>query len=185
VSRGPYRIVLDPIDGTASFVAGLPTWCICIGILDGGRPVAGVVHLPACGETYSAVDGVAQLNGVVMPQLGGAAGPGDQFIVTHARAHLRHDLRYAGKVRSLGSSAYHVALVARGAAEAGVLGHVHVWDLAAPGAILEAVGGRYEYLDGGAVDLDALSDGRRAPDHVLAGAPSALSALRSVLTVRA
>ena len=36
---GPYRIVLDPIDGTASFVAGLPTWCICIGILEGARPV--------------------------------------------------------------------------------------------------------------------------------------------------
>src|SRR5437899_2549207 len=29
--RGSYRIVLDPIDGTAAFVAGLPTWCICIG----------------------------------------------------------------------------------------------------------------------------------------------------------
>ena len=49
--NGPYRIVLDPIDGTASFVAGLPTWCVCVGIPEGARPVAGVVHLPACGET--------------------------------------------------------------------------------------------------------------------------------------
>jgi myo-inositol-1(or 4)-monophosphatase len=183
--RGPYRIVLDPIDGTASFVAGLPTWCICIGIMEGARPVAGVVHLPAFGETYSAVDGIAYLNGVVLPPLGSPEGPGDRFIVTHARAHVRHDLRYPGKVRSLGSTAYHVALVARGAAEAAVLGHVHLWDVAGPGAILAAVGGRYEYLDGRPMDLNELADGRRAPDHMLAGAPAALAALRPVLAVRA
>ena len=51
VGSGPYRIVLDPIDGTASFVAGLATWCICIGILEGTRPAAGVVHAPVVGET--------------------------------------------------------------------------------------------------------------------------------------
>ncbi len=182
---GPYRIVLDPIDGTASFVAGLPTWCVCIGILEGARPVAGVVHLPAFDETYSAVAGVAYLNGVALPPLGGPDGPGDRFIVTHARAHLRHDLRYAGKVRSLGSTAYHVALVARGAAEAAILGHVHLWDLAAPGAVLAAVGGSYQYADGRTVDLSQLSDGRPAPEHVLAGTPAALAALRPVLAVRA
>jgi myo-inositol-1(or 4)-monophosphatase len=182
---GPYRIVLDPIDGTASFVAGLPTWCVCIGILEGARPVAGVVHLPACGETYSAIDGGAYLNGAALPALGGPDRPGDRFIVIHARAHLRHELRYAGKVRSLGSSAYHVALVARGAAEAAILGHVHLWDLAAPGALLAAVGGSYQYPDGREVDLSVLSDGRPAPDHVLAGTPAALSTLRPVLAVRA
>src|SRR2546428_13838657 len=37
--RGPYRIVLDPIDGTAAFVAGLGTWCVCIGILEEARPI--------------------------------------------------------------------------------------------------------------------------------------------------
>lgn len=183
--RGPLRIVLDPIDGTASFVAGLPTWCICMGILEHARPIAGVVYLPAFDEMYAAVEGAAYLNGVALPALGGPEGPGDSFIVTHARAHIRHDLRYPGKVRSLGSTAYHVALVARGAAAAAVLGHVHVWDLAGPGAILAAVGGTYEYLEGRTVDLDELSDGRRAPDHVLAGAPAALRALRPVLAVRA
>src|SRR5262249_48799946 len=54
---GPTRIVIDPIDGTAAFVAGLPLWAVCIGVLRGAEPVAGVVHLPAIGETYSAADG--------------------------------------------------------------------------------------------------------------------------------
>ena len=34
-------------------MAGLPTWCICIGILEGARAVAGIVHLPAFDEMYS------------------------------------------------------------------------------------------------------------------------------------
>ena len=184
-SRGPYRVVLDPIDGTAAFVAGLATWCVCIGILEDARPVAGVVHLPCLGETYSAVGGAAWLNGAPLASLGAAAPVGDRFIVAHAHAHRRHRITYPGKVRSLGSTAYHVALVARGAAEGALLGHAHLWDLAGPGAILAAVAGGYEYLGGGPVDLGLLADGRRAPDYVLAGAPAALAALRPLLAARA
>ena len=179
---GPYLVVLDPIDGTASFVAGLGTWCVCIGILEGRTPVAGVVHLPCLGETYSAVGGEAFVDGQRLPPLGSRPA-GDRFILAHARAHVRHRLAYRGKIRSLGSTAYHVALVARGVAEAALLGHAHVWDLAAPGALLDAVGGRYEYLRGGAVDLGALVDGRGAPDYVLAGAPQAVTALRPLVGV--
>ncbi len=183
--RGPLRIVLDPIDGTAAFVAGLGTWCICIGVLDRDRPVAGVVHVPALGETYSAVEGAALLNGERLTPLGAYAPTGDRFILTHARAHARHHVTYPGKVRAMGSTAYHVVLVACGVAEGALLGHVHLWDLAAPGAVLEAVGGRYEYLGGGAVDLGELADGRRAPDYVLAGTSEAITRLRPLLARRA
>jgi len=179
--EGRYTIAIDPIDGTASFVAGLGTWCVCIGILEGARAVAGVVHVPCLAETYSAAEGRAYLNGVPLPRLDAGAPIGDRFIVTHARAHARHRIVYPGKVRSLGSTAYHVALVARGAAEGALLGHAHIWDLAAPGALLDAVGGSYEYLRGGTVDLAALVDGRRAPDYLLAGAPDAIATLRPLV----
>src|SRR5437899_7984333 len=89
--RGAYRIVLDPIDGTAAFVAGLPTWCICIGILRGDEPVAGVVHLPCVRETYSALRAEAWWNGSRLPPLAAATDPGGaRFLVAHATAHLRH-----------------------------------------------------------------------------------------------
>ncbi len=180
-ATGPYRLVLDPIDGTAAFVAGLPTWCICIGVLRGAEPVAGIVHVPSVGETYAATDGAAWWNGTPLPALGPQAGEGDPFVVVHAKSHLRHAIRYPGKVRSLGSTAYHIALVARGVAEAALLGRAHVWDLAAPGAVLAAVGGRLEYLSGGPVDLETLVDGRRAADYVLAGVPERLAVLRPLL----
>lgn len=177
-ATGPYRIVIDPVDGTAAFVAGLPTWCVCIGILRGSTPVAGVVHLPASGETYTAIEDAAWWNGRSLPRLGGAAGEGDRFVVSHAKAHLRHRITYRGKVRALGSSAYHILLVARGAAEAALVGRAHLWDLVAPGAVLRAAGGVLVYLQGGGtVDLGLLADGRRAPDDIVAGAPATLPAL--------
>ena len=178
--RGAERIVIDPIDGTAGFVAGLPTWCICVGILRGAEPVAGVVHLPCADETYIAIEGSAWMNGTPLPPLGGDL-EGDRFLVTHAKAHRRHAITYPGKVRSLGSTAYHVVLVTRGVAEAALVGRAHVWDLVAPGAILVAVGGRYEYLSGAPVDLAMLLDGERAPENVVAGTPAALRALRTVV----
>lgn len=183
--RGRLRFVIDPIDGTAAFVAGLPTWTVCIGLLDGGRAVAGVVHLPAAGETYSAADGTAWWNGQRLAPLGESPPAGDRFVAAHAKTHLRHEVRYPGKIRSLGSTAYHVVLVARGAAEGALVGHAHVWDLAAPGAILDAVSGRYEYLSGGAVDLALLGDGRRAPDYIIAGAAAAVTRLRPLFGARA
>jgi myo-inositol-1(or 4)-monophosphatase len=177
--RGAARIVIDPIDGTAGFVAGLPTWCICVGILEGAVPVAGVVHLPCAAETYTALQGSVWMNGIPLSPLG-TQPEGDRFLVTHAKAHLRHAITYPGKVRSLGSTAYHVALVARGVAEAALVGRAHLWDLAAPGALLVALGGRYEYLSGGPVDLAALADQRASAD-VIAGTPAALRALRDVV----
>jgi fructose-1,6-bisphosphatase/inositol monophosphatase family enzyme len=177
---GPYRVVIDPIDGTSAFVAGLPTWCVCVGIMRDGEPVAGANYMPCTRDLYGAAEGTAWWNGrQLVPLVAAPADGPERFLVADSEIHLRRRLTYRGKVRSFGSAAYHVLLVARGAAEAAVLGRPHVWDLAAPGAVLAAVGGRYEYLDGGAVDLAALLDGSRAPRDVMAGMPEALASLRA------
>ena len=175
---GPYRVVIDPIDGTSAFVAGLPTWCVCLGILHDGEPVAGANYMPCTRDLYAASDGSAWWNGRQLESLATTPLEGERFLVADSEIHLRQRLAYRGKVRSFGSAAYHVVLVARGAAEAALLGRPHVWDLAAPGAVLAAVGGRYEYLDGGVVDLAELLDGSRAPRDVMAGTPEALASLR-------
>jgi fructose-1,6-bisphosphatase/inositol monophosphatase family enzyme len=179
-TAGPYCFVLDPIDGTAAFVAGLPTWCVCIGLLHEGEPVAGVVHLPAAGETFSAAAGESWWMGERLPALG-AETSGDRSILLHSKAHLRHRVRYPAEARSLGSAAYHIALVARGVGEVALVGRVHVWDLVAPGAVLAHVGGCLRYLSGEAVDLRALIDGRRTPDYVVAGTAQAIARLRPLL----
>ncbi|WP_116995565.1 inositol monophosphatase family protein [Desertimonas flava] len=52
---GRYRWLIDPIDGTKSFVSGSPLWGILLGLLDGDEPIAGWVHQPYLDETFASV----------------------------------------------------------------------------------------------------------------------------------
>ena len=46
--------IIDPIDGTRSFISGMPTWGILLGLVEEGEPVVGIVHQPFTGETFLA-----------------------------------------------------------------------------------------------------------------------------------
>lgn len=48
----PYSWSLDPVDGTRSFICGMPTWTTLIALLEGGSPVLGVIDAPRLGELY-------------------------------------------------------------------------------------------------------------------------------------
>ena len=54
----PARWILDPIDGTFSFICGVPLYAVLIGFEWEGEAVAGVIHLPALGETIYAARGL-------------------------------------------------------------------------------------------------------------------------------
>ncbi len=168
---GGCTLTVDPIDGTSAFVAGLPTWCVTIGLVCGGRAVGGITYLPMTGETYLAEHGEARWNGRLIPHGRRAPHEGDLFIATHSDLHRGRPIAFKGKVRALGSTAYHMALVARGAAVAALLGHARIWDIAAGAALLAAVGGELRYRSGAAVELGALLGGERAPEHLVAAAP--------------
>ena len=58
-----YVWVLDPIDGTKSFIAGFPIWGTLIGLLHRGSPVYGMMHQPYIGERFSGDGGAARYNG--------------------------------------------------------------------------------------------------------------------------
>ncbi len=57
---GRYRWSLDPIDGTRSYICGLPSWTILIALLDEGRPVLGVIDAPRLGERFIGYGDVAE-----------------------------------------------------------------------------------------------------------------------------
>jgi myo-inositol-1(or 4)-monophosphatase len=59
--------LVDPLDGTANFLHGLPVVGVSIALVDGGVPVVGVVHAPMLGDTYTArTGGGAWCNGAAM-----------------------------------------------------------------------------------------------------------------------
>jgi len=138
--------VIDPLDGTVNYANGLPVFCVSIGFVVDGRPMAGAVLDPTRGETFAATsDGPATLNGriirastkdrlsdfVVSLSLSGRS------VVTRARA-IRREVRVA---RSMGSGALALAYVANGRFDAFIQEtSLSLWDVAAAGLIAERAG---------------------------------------------
>jgi myo-inositol-1(or 4)-monophosphatase len=179
-----WTLAIDPIDGTDAYVAGLPTWCVSLGLLNAGQPVAGVVYLPSFDDLYVAYGGTMRWNGAEVPR-GGVEPQHAGFVLAYSEFHRRPILRLRSRVRALGSTAYHLSLVARGAAEAAVIGRVHVWDVAAGKALLDAVGGELIYLRSGQpVDLAALLSGNASRDFMIAAREGAAEKVRQRLRRR-
>src|SRR6202142_1460462 len=62
--RGSRVWVVDPLDGTREFVKGIPEFCVSIGFVENGSPVAGGIYNPATGETFlGAIDSAVTYNG--------------------------------------------------------------------------------------------------------------------------
>lgn len=60
-AAGRYSWSLDPIDGTRSFICGVPTWTVLIALLEEGRPIVGVIDVPRLGERYTGHGDTARL----------------------------------------------------------------------------------------------------------------------------
>jgi myo-inositol-1(or 4)-monophosphatase len=147
-----FVLVVDPIDGTREFMRGHAAWAIAIALVEQGRPLIGVVHAPALGETYVAVRGAgARLNDTAI-EVSKLSAIGARARVA-APAFLAERLREAGlqfalqpKIPSL---ALRIANVASGALDAGFASeNARDWDIAAADLILHEAGGRLAGLDG-------------------------------------
>lgn len=180
--EGPIWSV-DPIDGTAAYLSRLPHWGVSVGLLVDGRPVLGVVDLPALGETYLAAAGTGAWMETARwgrERLAVQPGPdldGESLLCVPSNVHRRYRVEFPGKLRNLGSTVGHVLLVARGDA-VGAFMRVHLWDLAGVAAILAEAGGVMAGLDGSPIRLlDLLPERGRVPP-VLAASPAHLVELR-------
>ena len=137
-------IVLDPIDGTRAFMHGDPCWTVAIALVEAGRPIAGIVHAPALGETFAASIGRgATLNGVSiraaqLASLEGAQVAGPRAAVAALAQAAGFRAEPAPKTPSL---AYRLACVASGRIALGLAGaNSHDWDIAAADIILREAG---------------------------------------------
>jgi myo-inositol-1(or 4)-monophosphatase len=176
--------VVDPIDGTASFSAGLPVWGVGIGLVEDGQPVAGFFHAPAVDDLfYTTPDGRVLRNGrpVHMRQPGPLHRESSLFIASRLHRYYRVSPDYPGKLRNLGSSIAHLCYIAGGNADAALLERVHIWDIAAGMAMLVLNGGVLHYIDGTPVRLEPLLTGEQVPLPMLGGHPETVAKFRSLI----
>jgi histidinol-phosphatase len=147
--------VIDPIDGTHSYMIGIPLWATLVGLVVDGEVVAGVCHAPGLGETYEAAAGAgARMNG---EPIGVRGTPLEEAMIVSAglRSMQEHGLETfyrrlaaaAWRVRGLGDFWGHM-LVARGAAQVMIDPTLRTWDMAAVEVIVREAGGAITQLDG-------------------------------------
>lgn len=148
--------VIDPIDGTKSYVRGMDTWTTLIALLEDGEVKLGVVSMPAMGKRWWAVRG------------GGAYADGRRLSVSAVGELANAQLVWSGieewdaiggfqrvvdlgrrcwRTRGVGDS-WQYMLVAEGAAEIATDPEATLWDMAAVSIVVEEAGGRFTGLDG-------------------------------------
>jgi myo-inositol-1(or 4)-monophosphatase len=145
--------VVDPIDGTREFVQGIPEWCISIGLVEDGVPVAGGILNPATSElVLGAVGHGVTYNGKAATVLDPASLAEATVLASRSETRRGEWERFEQarfRVQPCGSVAYKMGLVAAGRVEATfTLVPKHEWDVAAGTALVRAAGGRVTLADG-------------------------------------
>ena len=153
-----YRWIVDPIDGTKTFVRGVPLWGTLVGIAMGEEVVAGAAYFPAVGEMIAAAPGAGCWTNGVRCQVSSVTSLADATVLTtderfpHTPQHVEGWRSLAAKsavARSWGDC-YGYLLVATGRAEVMLDGIVGPWDTAALYPIITEAGGVFTDWSGGA-----------------------------------
>ena len=176
--------IIDPIDGTSNFIAGIPIWCVSLGLVIGGKSVLGIIYNPVTDELYTAREGAgAFLNGrrirVSSARKLDEARMGLGFsyrrpVQEHIRA-VSACLEASCEYARLGSGALGMAFAADGRFDGYYEAHINAWDIAAGLVLVTEAGGWCSDFFGGP---DAMAKG----NFILAATPGLVSALRALLS---
>jgi myo-inositol-1(or 4)-monophosphatase len=177
VDRGSaWTWVIDPIDGTSNFAAGIPIYAILLGLLHEGVPVVGAMALPASGDLFTSARGAGAVkNGAPLGRVDDATPLERRLIgygidgdrgapaLTLAEGRLVADLALACvNIRSTGC-AYDAALMLEGRLGASMYGLAKAWDIVALHALAVEAGCLATALGGAPLDYSAVcrDPGRR------------------------
>lgn len=172
---------VDPIDGTTSFMYGLPTWCVSIGARDAQGGLVGAVYLPDLDEMFAARrGGGATLNGnsiscssqsevsMTLVATGFSYTPAHRTVQSLRVTEFIHRIR---DVRRMGAAAVDICFVACGRLDAYFEENLHSWDVLAAELIAREAGARCGDFSGGPL----------RPAEVLVSAPGVFDGLSALL----
>ena len=177
--------VLDPIDGTRAFIAGLPLWTTLIGLRYQGQPVLGSIGQPFLGEIFigdargsrlvSSV-GERALRVRPCPSLDQAVfATTDSHLFKGAEADAWSAVRSAARLARFGCDAYAYAMIALGCLDLVVERGLKSWDIESAVPLLAGAGGQVTDWHGAPV-------GREGGQVILAGDPACLAQAAALLS---
>jgi myo-inositol-1(or 4)-monophosphatase len=155
--------IVDPIDGTRGYIAGLPDWAVSAALVENGRPIAACLFAPVSDEFFMAIAGQgATRNGEPIAVTPGAQLAGMRF--SGPKNFLERLAAIASPfsvVPRIASLALRLARVAQGSVDAAIAGgNSHDWDLAAADLLVHEAGGALTAFGG-----EPLTYNRAVPRH--------------------
>ena len=148
--------MIDPIDGTKSYVRGMDTWTTLIALLEDGEVKLGVVSMPALSKRWWAVRGQGafadgrriHVSNIAEPAAPSSLWSGiEEWDAIGGFEKVVELGRRCWRTRGVGD-AWQYMLVAEGAAEIATDPEATLWDLAAVSIVVEEAGGRFTSLAG-------------------------------------
>ena len=150
-----WQWVLDPIDGTRAFIAGMPMFGILIGLTFQGAPVLGIIDQPVLGERFVGDARGATFNGAPMSTRTCAgldeavfATTDIAMFATPAARAVYEAIRRRALVTQFGGNCYAYAMLAAGAIDMVIEADLKPWDVTALVPVIEAAGGVITGWDG-------------------------------------
>ncbi|MFQ5534813.1 MAG: histidinol-phosphatase [Sphingomonadales bacterium] len=161
--KSPFFWVIDPIDGTRSYISGIPLWGTLIALNNGIRPIVGMMDQPILGERFTGTPDGAFRNGEPVstrpcPDLSKAilfTTDPDMFEESGELKAFREVERQV-KLRRFGGDCYAYCLLARGLVDLVIEGDLKPYDIQALIPIVEGAGGIVTTWDGGPADNGGL-----------------------------
>lgn len=150
-SKSGREWVLDPVDGTRAFIAGLPTWTVLIALSDGGLPKIGVIDQPHNGERFIGWPGGARYqrgterldirNGSGNDLTQAIMATTDPYLFAGDEGPVFQQLRNRVRLCRYGYDAYAYAMIAAGNIDLVVETGLQKYDVAALIPVVEGAGG--------------------------------------------
>ncbi len=150
-----FRWIIDPIDGTKSFIRHIPIWATLLGLEYNGEQIAGVAFAPVFGMTYRAVRGGGAFMNERRIRVSDVSTLADSLLCYSSIGWFTRSGREKAFIELANRTSrqrgygdfYGFVLVAEGAADLMVEHGVNPWDVAATKAIVEEAGGRFTDWD--------------------------------------
>ena len=125
--------VIDPLDGTASFIRGYPIWGIGIGIFYQDRAILSYFYAPKIRQRFLTYDNKNYLNNKLKTFTNIEISDDTKTALISSKLHNKINLSKLKdyKIRNFGSTIYHLFLVANNSAELCIIGSCYLWDISA------------------------------------------------------
>jgi histidinol-phosphatase len=154
--EAPRRWIIDPIDGTKTFIRGVPLWGSLVAVCEGEKMLAGAASFPALDELIAAAPGLGCWWNGSRAQVSGVNEIGSATVLTTDERFLKHKERVAvwqqlssqAAISRSWGDCYGYLLVATGRAEVMLDGAMSPWDAAALQPIITEAGGVFTDWEG-------------------------------------